>query len=235
MIPLPFGGAPVRATLVIYHPPTDAGKAPSSVFHRLHLHFNPERISVSAKARWERSQAPAKGVPRPQYIATQPRSMSLEVFLDGGDDRSGVQDDVARLLGCCSGIMINNAVSAPWVSLEWGRSRTTSFYAYVSQASAVYTRFAHDGTPLRATCQVTLTEVGGADLGQNPTSGAIDPTGVHRVVAGDSLALIAWSAYGHPPGWRAIAEANGIDDPARLELGSVLTLPVMEEGDDGGH
>ncbi|MFB6887706.1 LysM peptidoglycan-binding domain-containing protein [Kitasatospora sp. NPDC056327] len=238
MIPMPFGGAPVRATLIVHDPPAGSGNSPGPERHRLRLHFNPERISVSTQARWERSRAAAKGVPRPQYISTEPRSMSLEVFLDGGDGRSGVQADVELLLGCCFPTpksAVDNGTSAPWVRLEWGRSRTTAFFAYVSQANAAYTRFAHDGTPLRATCHLTLTEVGGATPGQNPTSGADGPTGVHRVVAGDSLPLIAWRAYGYPPGWRAIAEVNDIDDPARLELGSVLSVPVLEGDDDGGH
>lgn len=233
-----LGDAPVRATLVVYDPPAGTGTTPGAERHRLRLHFNPDRIAVSAQASWDRGQAPSGGVPRRQYLGTEPRSLSVEVFLDGGDGRSDVQDDVELLLGCCSPGSPGaggEAVSAPWVRLEWGRSRTTAFLAYVAQANAVYTRFAQDGTPLRATCNVTLTEIGGATPGQNPTSGANGPTGVHRVVAGDSLPLIAWSAYGDPTAWRAIAEASGIDDPARLESGSELTVPVLEEGVGGGR
>jgi nucleoid-associated protein YgaU len=52
---------------------------------------------------------------------------------------------------------------------------------------------------------------------------------VHRVVAGDSLQSLAWREYGNAAAWRAIAEANGIDDPNRLSNGVELVLPAAEE------
>jgi nucleoid-associated protein YgaU len=47
----------------------------------------------------------------------------------------------------------------------------------------------------------------------------------HRVVAGDSLASIAYLEYGDPNGWRRLADANGIDDPLRVRDGTVLHVP----------
>jgi nucleoid-associated protein YgaU len=52
---------------------------------------------------------------------------------------------------------------------------------------------------------------------------------VHRVVTGDTLALLAWREYGDPAAWRDIARANGIDDPMRLAPGTELLLPAAEE------
>ncbi len=52
---------------------------------------------------------------------------------------------------------------------------------------------------------------------------------MHRVVAGDSLQSLAWREYGNATAWRAIAEANGIDDPSRLPAGTELVLPAAEE------
>jgi nucleoid-associated protein YgaU len=46
-------------------------------------------------------------------------------------------------------------------------------------------------------------------------------------VAGDSLALLAWREYGDATAWRAIAEANGIDDPMALVPGTELVVPGM--------
>ena len=39
---------------------------------------------------------------------------------------------------------------------------------------------------------------------------------------------IAYAAYGDPTRWRAIAEANGIDDPLRLRRGTALTIPRLD-------
>ena len=84
---------------------------------------------------------------------------------------------------------------------------------------ASYTLFSTTGVPIRATCRVHLNEIPSKTAGQNPTSGALTARRVHRVVAGDSLQFLAWREYGDATVWRAIAEANGIDDPARLEPG----------------
>jgi nucleoid-associated protein YgaU len=45
---------------------------------------------------------------------------------------------------------------------------------------------------------------------------------------GDSLPSIAFAAYGDPTQWRAIAEANEIDDPLRLPRGRALAIPRLE-------
>ena len=65
--------------------------------------------------------------------------------------------------------------------------------------------------------------------GQNPTSGSLAARSTHQVVAGDSLPLLAWREYGDPTAWRAIAEANEIDDPMILPPGAELLLPGLDE------
>jgi nucleoid-associated protein YgaU len=69
----------------------------------------------------------------------------------------------------------------------------------------------------------------GEPFKQNPTSGGYDVRRVHRTVAGDSLASIAFAEYGAPTSWRALAAYNGIDDPMRLPVGTTLLLPTPEE------
>ncbi len=228
-----LGGAPVRAALVIHDPPTGTGNTPGPERGRVRLHFNPESVSVGKQASWDRSRAPSNGeAAGAQFVGAQPRTMTLEVFLDAGDHRSDVQEQVEKLLDCCAPTgrsTTTKPASAPWVRLEWGRSRTTAFLAVVTRVDATYTRFAHDGAPLRATCSVTLEEVGGSTPRQNPTSGGDGPVGTHRVVAGDTLPGLAWRAYGDPTRWRAIARANDLDDPAGVAPGTLLVLPVLEE------
>ncbi|MGW1195794.1 CIS tube protein [Streptomyces sp. NPDC002536] len=232
------GGAPVRAALVIHDPPTGASSTPGPERDRVRLQFNPDRIQVGKQARWDRSRSPSNGqAARAQFVGAQPRTMTLEVFLDAHGTREGVQERVEKLLGCCAPTARSTTAkpaSAPWVRLEWGHARTTAFLALVTQVDASYTRFGHDGTPLRAVCTVSLEEAGGSVPRQNPTSGGDGPVDTHLVVAGDSLAGVAWQAYGDPGRWREIARANGLDDPARIPLGIVLVLPVLQEQAAGG-
>ena len=68
----------------------------------------------------------------------------------------------------------------------------------------------------------------GANRGQNPTTRANAGHGVHTVRDGDSLPSIAYAAYGDATAWRAIADANGIDNPLHLRSGRALSLPRLE-------
>ncbi|KJY23969.1 peptidase M23B, partial [Streptomyces sp. NRRL S-444] len=123
--------------------------------------------------------------------------------------------------------------STPWVVFQWGSFSTARFTAYVSSVDATYSLFSTTGVPIRATCQVRLHEIPSRTKGQNPTSGALTAQRVHRVVAGDTLQSLAWREYGDANAWRAIAEANGIDDPSGLRTGTQVVLPAAEEL--GGH
>ncbi len=78
-------------------------------------------------------------------------------------------------------------------------------------------------------CTVDLQELPSETPKQNPTSGGLTARRTHTVVAGDSLPSIAYREYGHADVWRAVAEANGIDDPFRLTAGTALLLPPAEE------
>jgi nucleoid-associated protein YgaU len=51
------------------------------------------------------------------------------------------------------------------------------------------------------------------------------------VVEGDSLASISFQEYRDPNKWRALAEANNIDDPMRVKVGTVLIVPDRREAE----
>lgn len=101
---------------------------------------------------------------------------------------------------------------------------------YLSNVNATYTMFRRDGTPVRATADIKLSEVPTDDPGgTNPTSGAINTRRTHLISQGDSLQSIAQREYGRPGLWRGIAVFNELDDPMRLQLGNTLLLPSLEE------
>ena len=65
----------------------------------------------------------------------------------------------------------------------------------------------------------------------NPTSGGLATRRTHTVVEGDTLASIAYQEYRDPNKWRALAEANNIDDPMRVKPGTVLIVPDRREAE----
>ena len=63
---------------------------------------------------------------------------------------------------------------------------------------------------------------------QNPTSGTPLPHRVHRVQPGETLDRIAAMHYGDSTKWRAIASANGVEDPLALRPGGLLSIPRLD-------
>jgi nucleoid-associated protein YgaU len=48
------------------------------------------------------------------------------------------------------------------------------------------------------------------------------------VTEGDTLWDIAGAEYGDPQQWRRIADANGVENPRTLQVGTVLEIPPAE-------
>jgi nucleoid-associated protein YgaU len=224
-----------KAQLSVYHPTasrTGSGN-PGEKRGEVVFQFNPKEVTITKAAKWEfKPSKAAKNAPPVQFLGTDPAKMTLEMFFDATAAQDGsVVLAVEGLLACCvpteKSLAHKNSVP-PIVVLHWGS--TSSFPAIVSSVSAKFTLFSSDGTPIRAVCSVTLEEMPGEKFRkQNPTSGGYDVQRVHRTVAGDSLASVAFDEYGDPNAWRPLAAFNGIDDPLRVPTGTVLLLPSPEE------
>lgn len=220
-----------KAYLQLLRPGGGAGKT----LNRVTFQFNPKEYSVQKSASWE--SKPAKGAKKaaiPEYKGAEPRSMTVEVFLDATGSTEapsgGLTKDIETLFDCCTPLpetLSNDKPSPPFVLFGWGD--TVSFEAFVKSVSVKYTLFKPDGTPIRATASLTLQEIATPESKQNPTSGAVGAHRTHVVVAGDSLASIAYAEYGDARLWRALAESNRLDDPMRLRPGTDLLVPPPEE------
>lgn len=220
-----------HAYLELREPPSDGGTATPSneTLGTIDFQFNPKELSLTKNAKWKReAQRNAERSGPPEFTGSDPCKLSVEMFLDA----TAAMDDsvvkaVEKLFSCVvptEKSLSNDKGSPPWVIFHWGG--LTSFPAFASEVAAKYTLFTPSGTPVRAVCTVKLEEISGSTPGQNPTSGSLEARSTHVVVAGDSLPSIAYRAYGDPNRWRLIAEANGIDDPARLRPGARLLVPA---------
>ncbi|MCA1219769.1 CIS tube protein [Streptomyces sp. 8L] len=228
-------GSLVHATLAIHEPPLGYSTTPGALIKMFDFEFNPSQLSMVRRTQWKATPTAAlRDGTVPEFMGPEPRQLTVEVFLDRSDDpdSNDVMKMVESLFRCCEVTSLSIAAkqpSTPWVVFQWGSFKTARFTAYVESVEASYTLFGTTGMPIRATCQVQLHEIPSETEGQNPTSGALTARRVHRLVAGDSLESLAWREYGDSTVWRAIAEANGIDDPARLAPGTELILPAVEE------
>jgi nucleoid-associated protein YgaU len=223
-----MGGKLEKAYIKLKQPPASGGGELGQVTFQ----FNPKEYTVQKSASWESKPAKgAKTTSMPEFKGAEPRSMTIEIFLDAGDSESGdISKDIETLFKCCTPLdksVGQNKPSPPFVVFGWGPK--VSFDAFVKKVSAKYTLFKPDGTPARAVCSVDLQEVAKEPGKQNPTSGGLATLRTHTVVAGDSLPSIAYREYGTAKFWRAIAEANHIDDPLRVGTGTTLRIPPAEE------
>jgi nucleoid-associated protein YgaU len=221
---------PIKASLKVCEP-TGSPRKPGSVVDEIPFLFNPKDYSLSMSASWKHE--PAKKPKPPEFTGNQPRSLTFEMFLDRSEEEAeaakDVSKDVAKLFSCLAPTqktLSQNKPSPPFVEFTWGATR---FVGYVKSVNATFTLFRPDGKPVRATAKVAIDEFTLEVPRQNPTSGGLTHRRSHEVVEGDTLASIAYAEYDKPTAWRAIATANGIDDPMRLAAGTRLAVPPASE------
>jgi hypothetical protein len=214
----------LKATLTIQEPKD--GGTPSDL-DRIEFPFNPKEWAITHAAEWK-TETTKKSTPPPEFKGPKPASATVEIFLDESDKEDGdISKMVARLKTLVApepGSLSANKPSAPHVLFEWGKAIT--FKGYVDSVAVKYTMFRGQGTPIRGSCVVSMKEFPAPAAKQNPTSGGEAGLRTHRVIAGDTLASIAYATYGDPTLWRRLAAENDIDDPMRVRDGTVLLVPA---------
>lgn len=195
---------------------------------RLTCKFNPKEIKVSKSAQWKRT--PSRGAeqaPEPEFVGTNPRILKMELLFEGWSTGTGdVSADVDTLFtwtNPTAASITANQPQPPLIVLHWGQK--SYFEVYVKKVDATFTLFDAQGAPIRAVVSCQFEETPTSAEGQNPTSGGRAGNRTHVVVQGESLQSIAYEEYRSAGQWRAIALANGIDDPFRLLPGTSLLVP----------
>lgn len=120
----------------------------------------------------------------------------------------------------------------PMLSFSWGPPMAAFLYTVILQSvTCEFTRFTSLGIPIRAKVRLELKEQPNFidSFPTNPTSGGPPGRSGHLITAGETLHSVATERYGSPQAWRALADANGIDDPLRVRPGQVVYLPHDEE------
>jgi nucleoid-associated protein YgaU len=201
---------------------------------KLEFRFNPKEYSISKAATWNRpTNKGAKHSTKPEFGGVQPQTVQMELFFDDWDERRGdLVKDIEMLLGWLKPTdkSIRDKKPQPQaLKFQWGNGPLAEFKGFLKSVSAKYTMFKPDGTPVRATAQISLEEIPTDPKPTNPTSGAIAGRRSHVVVAGDSLHSLAFREYDEPRLWRGLAAFNHIDDPLRVPPGTRLLIPTADE------
>ena len=202
----------------------------------LEFKFNPSEYSVKKSAKWkapERNMKDESGA-TPEYLGSDPQTISMQIFFDDWEAAVGdVSKQIELLFNWCAPSKLSitsKKFQPPELRFIWGSNLQLATRTwYLESVNAKYTMFGRTGSPLRATADISLKEVPGGLLGQNPTSGSIQARATHLISDGDTLQSIANSEYGNPNLWRGLAVFNDIDDPLRLSTGSRILLPSTDE------
>ncbi|MCU1497985.1 MAG: LysM peptidoglycan-binding protein [Acidimicrobiales bacterium] len=201
----------------------------------IYFMFNPAQINLTRANEWtQRKKGP--GVDQAIYSGANAGTMGLDLFLDSTDSGQPVTKITDQLLELMEEVVEqgkddkgDTQLARPrWVEFHWGTS--ISFRAVIASISLNFTYFSAKGVPLRASAKVNLRQFNqeGRFGKQNPTSGTPNPHKVHRVLPGETLDRIAAHRYKDATKWRAIAMANGVEDPLAIRPGTLLSIPRLE-------
>jgi hypothetical protein len=191
--------------------------------------FNPNEYTFSKKNTWSKGEVKGKNVPQLEFGGGDSMSLKMQLFFDtyaSGQDVRATTNRIWKLMNINDRLTDMTSVKGrpPMVEFQWGT--TWAFKAVITSISQKFTLFRYDGTPVRATLDVTFLQAKeeGKYPGQNPTT--VGRPGYRRrtVKEGDRLDLIAYEEYGDCSMWRYIADTNNLSDPGELQPGQALAI-----------
>lgn len=190
----------------------------------LQVLFNPEQYSIEKGNQFASQSIPGQESPVIQFVMGQSETLSVDIFFDTYTYYSG--EDVRNYINKLSDFLqIDPDLHAPPICcFQWG---TVSFYGVIEKVSKKFTMFKDDGTPVRATANVSFKKYPDVKE-QIPRRNSPDKTKRKVVNMGDTLWRLAATAYGDPQKWRNIADANEITNPRKLAPGAEIVIPPIE-------
>ena len=204
--------------------------------------YNPKSLTVTRQVKGGgRSEGSgnenAGGALDTLFYGTDPTTLQIrDAYLTGPETKLMCDHMLKWLapdtgLGAAVGALLGlRAPKPPLIVAQWGPPAAGFMMTCVlARVRITYVRVDASGIPMVAKVTATLKESPLLLALTNPTSGGRPGRSRHVVSADESLASIATQAFGAPGAWRAIAEVNGIDDPASIRPGDVIHLPAPDE------
>lgn len=209
------------------------------------VQFNPTEITFDKGVQVAEIGIPGLDSPLLQFVRGNNERLNLELFFDSTENGTGAEavsvthqtDKVYSLLKVepgghappvCSFVWASDFPGAELSSFA-GNQRRNEFSCIVESVRQRFTLFSPQGVPLRATLSVTLREYKTLDAQLEQLNlSSPERTHSHLTQGSDTLGRIAARHYRKARAWRAIADANAIEDPRRLEVGRFLVIPPLD-------
>lgn len=181
--------------------------------------YNPEEFKLDQGNTFAEVGIPGLNAPPIQYVRGRSRTLTMDLFFDTYESQRDVRLFSGRVINLLNTLPQTKA--PPILLFTMGRF---SFECVLVDAGQRYTMFLRDGTPVRATLSVRFQEYVRVDITVQQGLFLAPPI-LQNFVQGQTLSGLAATLLGDPAKWRQIAEANNIDDPFHIPLGTQLTIP----------
>jgi hypothetical protein len=208
------------------------------------VQYNPTELSFDKQVQLAEINIPGLDAPLQQFVRGQAEKLTVELFFDTTDDGMGkdvrsvteetdkifqlIRVDPARHAPPIVTFVWNSRFPGDSLGEETGNQRRNSFTGVMESLRQKFTLFSPDGVPLRATLNLVLREYRPLETQLEQLNlSSPDRTHVHVLRAGETLSAVAAAHWDRPQAWRFIAEANGLEDPRRLQPGVFLTIPAL--------
>lgn len=196
--------------------------------------FNPSQYDISKNITYSKLNAVGSNNPKGQFISTGTDILKLSLIFNTYNfkdkegniippvDKETNLDVNLRIKKIYDLTMINPSDhKPPVVTFKW---TSLIFKGFITSISRKYTMFLDDGTPVRATVDITMQN---GDVTQNQMLESPDRTKYRIINEGTELWEQANNEYNDPSRWREIARANNISDPLDIKSGDNICIPPL--------
>jgi hypothetical protein len=124
--------------------------------------YNPKEITIDKPVPWFKAPQSKGDSPALEFSSADGAVMSFELLFDTYEAGTNVHTGfIANLLALALVQDPNGSEEKkrpPKVGVKWGVGKLPEFQGVIESVSAKYTMFLPDGTPVRASCRVTIRE-----------------------------------------------------------------------------
>jgi len=189
----------------------------------IQVFFNPNEYTIQNANKFSWKTIP--GLPRPlgQYVSGEAATLTVELFFSTYE----AAEDVRLYTNQITSLMnVDTSTSAPpIITFIWG---SLNFRGVLENVTQKFTMFLNDGTPVRATLNVTMREYLTLQDQTQTAGNALSSLGQSLVLnEGQQLWSVANNVYNDASEWRQLASANNIDNPRTLESGLSIIAPKL--------
>lgn len=185
--------------------------------------FNPKEYIMEKKTPWSEVNVFGMDSPPVQFTMGERKRLNMELFFDTSEDKTDVRDFTSKV----EELMLVNAQEhrPPILRFIWG---SLSFDCVMEDLVQRFTLFDNAGIPLRAILKVVFKEYSTAATQlSNTRRESADHTKKMALREGETLSSISAREYNDSRKWRAIADANNIDDPENVSAATIVELPPL--------